>query len=221
MSDQWQDETALKAQVVDDDEVLDSWETALEEKPKKSDVEEKPKVTAKSSKKKSDDSQKTIKQPDGDYTPDELDTIKQKEELKAEHDKLNMASDLVDPDGKHRSLDNLDLYTKDEFLNYSTRLYNHLKIVSNSEFYPDFIDNFLQGLAKSMSNEGVQRLSTTLQAITLRKQSDEREKKAKAKTKKQTKPQLRTGRQSDYGAFAVAAGDNDYDNDDYDDEDFM
>jgi len=132
-----------------------------------------------------------------------------------------MVSELVDKDGEHQSLDNLTLITRDEFLNYSLRLYNHLDVVSKSEFYPEFIDHFLNGITQSMSTEGVKRLSTTLQAITLRKQSEEREKKAKSKTKKQVKPQLKTGRRADFVAFAVE-GENDFDEDgDYDDDDFM
>jgi len=132
-----------------------------------------------------------------------------------------MVSELVDKDGERQSLDNLTLITRDEFLNYSLRLSNHLGVVSKSEFYPDFIDHFLNGITQSMSTEGVKRLSTTLQAITLRKQSEEREKKAKSKTKKQVKPQLKTGRRADFVAFAVE-GENDFDEDgDYDDDDFM
>jgi len=162
-----------------------------------------------------------IQQPDGNYTPEELDEIQKKEELKKEHDKLDMVAELVDKDGERQSLDNINLISRDEFLNYSLRLYNHLDILSKSEFYPEFIDHFLEGITKSMSTDGVKRLSATLQAITLRKQSEEREKKAKSKTKNKTKPQLKTGRRADYVAFG-AGEENDFDPDvDYDDEDFM
>jgi hypothetical protein len=132
-----------------------------------------------------------------------------------------MAAELVDKNGQRQSLDDLSLLTRDEFLNYSLRLYNHLEIVSQSEFYPEFIDHFLDGITKSMSIDGVKRLSATLQAIFLRKQSEEREKKAKSKTKKQVKPRLTTGRRTDYGAFGDVGG-NDFDEDaDYDEEDFI
>jgi hypothetical protein len=132
-----------------------------------------------------------------------------------------MVTELVDKDGQHVSLDNLNLVTRDEFLNYSLHLYNHLAIVSKSEFYPEFIDNLLEGLTKSMSIDGVKRLQATLQAILIRRQSEEREKKSKSKTKKQVKPQLKTGRRTDYGAFGDEE-ENDFDQDvDYDDDDFM
>jgi len=132
-----------------------------------------------------------------------------------------MVTELVDEDGQHVSLDNLNLVTRDEFLNYSLHLYNHLAIVSKSEFYPEFIDNLLEGLTKSMSIDGVKRLQATLQAILIRRQSEEREKKSKSKTKKQVKPQLKTGRRTDYGAFGDEE-ENDFDQDvDYDDDDFM
>jgi hypothetical protein len=190
-------------------------------------VEKKAPTTTKnkaSKKKYPDDeqSQKIVKQPDGDYTPEQLDEIQKKEEIKKEQDKLNMVEELVDKNGERQSLDNLNLLTKDEFLNYSLRLSNHLDILSKSEFYPEFIDNFLDGITKSMGMDGVRRLSATLQAISIRKQSEEREKKLKSKSKnRQAKPKLTTGRRADYGAFA-AEGDNDFDEGgDYDEDDFM
>jgi hypothetical protein len=126
----------------------------------------------------------------------------------------------VNKNDERQSLDNLNLITREEFLNYSLRLHNHLDIVSKSEFYPDFIDHFLNGITKSMSIDGIKRLSGTLQAITLRKQSEEREKKSKSKPKKQAKPQLKPVRQTDYGAFGDDV-DNDFDQDvDDDDDDF-
>jgi hypothetical protein len=132
-----------------------------------------------------------------------------------------MVEELVDKDGEHHSLDNLNLLTKDEFLNYSLRLSNHLDILSKSEFYPEFIDNFLDGMTKTMSIEDVKRLAATVQVITLRKQSEDRERKAKSKAKKQAKPKLTTGRRTDYRAFGAEGG-NDFDPDgDYDDDDFM
>lgn len=130
-----------------------------------------------------------------------------------------MAAELIDENGQLRSLDDMNLYTRDEFLNYSLRLSHKLGFVSDSKFFPDFIENFLNGVTNSMSTDGVKRLQATLQAITIRKESEEREKKAKLKPKKHNKPQLRTGRQSDYGAFGDE-GDYDQDND-FDDEDFI
>lgn len=246
MSDQWHDDSISTAQVKDDDvDAPDDWEAALEEnvctatlfflfwififQPKTADVEEKPKASGKAptttknkaSKKKytdEDDSEKIIEQSDANYTPEQLDQIQKKGELKQEHDKLDMVSELVDKNGERQSLDNLNLITREEFLNYSLRLHNHLDIVSKSEFYPEFIEHFLTGITKSMSTDGVKRLSSTLQVITLRKQSEEREKKSKSKSKNKAKPQLKPVRQTDYGAFGVDVDDQDVD---YDDDDFM
>lgn len=82
------------------------------------------------------------------------------------------------------------------------------------------MDHFLDGITKDMSIDGVKRLSTTLQAITLRKSSDEREKKAKSKAKAKAKPQLKTIRRTDYGALG-GDGENDFDQDvDYEDDDY-
>jgi proline dehydrogenase len=122
---------------------------------------------------------------------------------------------------ERQSLDNMSLLTRKEFLDYSERLSNHLDAISKSEFYPDLVENFLNGITNSMSVEDVKRLATALQVITIRKQGEEREKKSKAKSKKSAKPQLKAVRQSDYGAFGADAV-NDFDQDvDYDDEDFM
>ncbi|CAF0750472.1 unnamed protein product [Adineta steineri] len=225
MADHWQDVNIPKPQIVDDDDAPDDWETALEEKAKISDVEEKPKAAKSTSSKKKvnagDESQKIIKQPDGDYTPEELDQIRAKEEIKEEQEKLTEVEELVDENGKVRSLDDLDLIKKSEFLNYSLRLASRLEVVSNSEFYTDFIDNFLTGITNSMSVDGVKRLTTTLQTINIRKQGEERERKAKAKAKNKAKPQLKAIKQSDYKGFGADVG-HDYDQDnDYDDEDFM
>ena len=145
--------------------------------------------------------------------------MEKKSELQQEHDKLNMAAELVDKDGPRQSLDNMNLISRDEFLNYSLRLSNHLDVVSKSEFYPDFLENFLDGITKSMSVDGVKHLASTLQVITIRKQGEERERKAKSKTKKQARPQLKAVRQTDYGAFGNDE-DQDFDHDD-DYEDFM
>jgi hypothetical protein len=132
-----------------------------------------------------------------------------------------MVADLVDPNGQHQSLDNITLITRDEFINYSLRLSSHLNILSKSEFYPEFVDDFLNGLTKSMSVDGVKRLAATSQAALLRKQSEERDRKAKSKAKKPIKPKLTTIRRADFGAF-TDAGNNDFDGDgDYDEEDFI
>ena len=44
-------------------------------------------------------------------------------------------------------------------------------------------------------------MSTTLQAVLLHKQNDERQRKLAMKTKKSIKPQLKTERQSEYDSF--------------------
>ena len=145
--------------------------------------------------------------------------MEKKGELQREHEKLNMATELVEKDGPRQSLDNLNLISRDEFLNYSLRLSNHLDVVSKSEFYPDFVEHFLNGITQSMSVDGVKRLASALQVITIRKQGEERERKSKAKTKKQARPQLKAVRQSDYGAFGNDE-DHEYEQDD-DYDDFM
>ena len=112
-----------------------------------------------------------------------------------------MASDFVGTSSEHYSLDNVNLVTKDEFLDYSFRLYNRLENLSKSEFYPEFLDDLLTGLTKPMSLEGIKRLSIILQTVLLRKQNDERQRKLAAKTKKSFKPQLKTERPSEYDSF--------------------
>ncbi|CAF1037626.1 unnamed protein product [Rotaria sp. Silwood1] len=231
MTDHWQNHSIASAQVKDDDETPEDWEAVLEEKPEQPKVEEKPKESTKTvtttknkiNKKKLHDHEESnkvlIKEPDGDYTPEELDNIQKKGELQQEQDKLDMVSELVEKDGEHHTLDDLNLLTKEEFLNYSFRLYNRLETLSKSEFYTDFIDHFINGITKSMSIENIKHLQATLQAIYLRKQSEEREKKAKSKTKKQNKPQLKTGRRADFGAFGDEEDDFEQDAD-YED-DFM
>lgn len=231
MADQWQDNSISSAQVKDDDDATpEDWEAELD-KPEKSEVEEKPKESIKASsttKSKSsnknhgdnDEYQKTLKQSDGNYTTERFDENQNTNTIR-ETDPKNMVSESVDMEGKHFSLDNLNLLKQEEFHDYSLHLCNRLETLSKSEFYPDFIENFLDGITKSMSIDGVKRLQTTLQTIFLRKQSDEREKKAKSKSKKYAKPQLKTVRRVDYGAFEVA-DDNDFDHDvDYDDDDFI
>lgn len=122
-----------------------------------------------------------------------------------------MITELLEKDGEHKSLDNLNLLAREEFLNYSFRLATRLEPLSKSEFYSEFLDNFLTGITKSMSIYDVEHLQATLKAAQLRKQSDEREKKAKAKAKKNAKPQLKAVRRVNYDDF----GDDD---DDYDED---
>lgn len=141
----------------------------------------------------------SLKEPDRIYTPEELDELRKRAELQKEELKLNMASDFIDATGERHSLDNLNLVTKEEFIDYSFRLYNRLELLSKSEFYPEFLDNLLSGLTKSMSVDGVKRVSTTLHGVLLRKQNEEREKKTK--TKKPVKPQLRPDRKAEYDSF--------------------
>lgn len=231
MSHQWHDdddEERAVAQVRDDDdEAPDDWEAELDKvcssnsflffniffqpEPVKIEAKPKPSASAKSS-------TKVIHEPQGDFTPEQMDQMEQKEELQKEHDKINMAAELVTKDGPHQSLDNMNLINRDEFLNYSQLLSSHLDILGKSEFYPDFLEHFLNGITQSMSTESVKHLTTTLQTIIIRKQGEERERKSKAKTKKAAKPQLKTIRRTDYGAFGGDDDEQDFDpDDDYDD----
>jgi len=164
----------------------------------------------------------SLKEPDRVYTAEELDELKQRAELQKEELKLNMASDFVGTSGERHSLDNINLVSKDEFLDYSFRLYNRLDLLSKSEFYLEFLDNLLNGLTKSMSVDGVKRISTTLHGILLRKQNEEREKRYPTKPKKPIKPQLKAERNTEYDSF-VGEGITEVDNNvAYDeDNDFM
>ena len=133
-----------------------------------------------------------------------------------------MASDFIGTSGERHSLDNINLVSKEEFLDYSFRLYNRLELLSKSEFYPEFLDHLLNGLTKSMSVDGMKRISSTLHGILLRKQNEDREKRSKDKPKKTVKPQLKTDRKTEYDSF-VGEGITTVDNDpEYDeDNDFM
>lgn len=162
----------------------------------------------------------SLKEPDRVYTPEELDELRKRAELQKEELKLNMASDFIGATGERHSLDNLNLVTKEEFLDYSFRLYNRLELLSKSEFYPEFLDNLLNGLTKSMSVDGVKRISSTLHGILLRKQNEEREKKIKPK--KVVKPQLRADRKTEFDSFVgdgITEADVDHEYDE--DNDFM
>ena len=164
----------------------------------------------------------SLKEPDRHYTPEELDELKKRADLHKEELKLNMVSDFVGASGERHSLDNLNLISKEEFTDYSFRLYNRLELLSKSEFYPEFLDHLLNGLTKPLSVDAVKRMSTTLQAILLRKQNEDREKRAKAKVKKTVKPQLKADRRAEFDSF-VGEGINSVDVDpEYDeDNDFM
>ena len=164
----------------------------------------------------------SLKEPDRKYTEEELDELRKRAEIHKEEVKLNMAADFLNPNGERQSLDNINLVSKEEFLDYSFRLFNRLELLSKSEFYPEFLDNLLIGLTKPLSADAVKRLSATLQATQLRKQNDERDKKAKAKAKKTTKPQLKADRKAEFDSFvgdgiASAGADPEYD----EDNDFM
>jgi hypothetical protein len=128
-----------------------------------------------------------------------------------------MVSDFVGASGERHSLDNLNLQTKEEFLDYSFRLYNRLELVSKSEFYPEFLDNVLNGLTKSMSADAVKRMSTTLQAILTRKQKENQP----AKPKKPVKPQLKAERKTEYDSFGDGISTVDADPEYDEDNDFM
>ena len=164
----------------------------------------------------------SLKEPDRIYTPEELDALKKRSDLHKEELKLNMVSDFVGTTGERHSLDNLNLISKEEFTDYSFRLYNRLELLSKSEFYPEFLDHLLNGLSKPLSVDAVKRMSITLQAILLRKQNEDREKRAKNKAKKTVKPQLKADRRAVLDSF-VGDGINSVDADpEYDeDNDFM
>lgn len=108
-----------------------------------------------------------------------------------------MATDFIGTGGEKNSLDNINLVTKEEFLDYSFRLYNRLEILSKSEFYSDFLSDLLTGLTKPMSLDAVKRLSSTLQTVVTRKQ----EEKKKTATKKPIKPQLKADRRNEMDSF--------------------
>jgi hypothetical protein len=164
-----------------------------------------------------------LKEPDRHYTPEELDELRKRADLQKEQLKLNMASDFIGTSGERQSLDNINLLTKDEFLDYSFRLHNRLDLLSKSEFYPEFLDHLLNGLTKSMTLDGVKRMSTTLTGIINRKQTEKRaERLSKETAKKPVKPQLKPDRRAEYDSF-VGEGITSVDDDPaYDeDNDFM
>lgn len=163
----------------------------------------------------------SLKEPNRQYTAEELEELGKRAELQKEALKLNMASDFIGTGGERNSLDNINLVTKEEFLDYSFRLYNRLELVSKSEFYPEFLDHLLNGLTKSMSADAVKRMSATLNPILLRKQTEERDKKG-SKPKKAVKPQLKPDRKAEYDSFVgdgITAVDAEPDYDE--DNDFM
>jgi hypothetical protein len=204
--------------------------------PKKSEVEDKSKTKApptsknKLNKKKfiadgrisDEEFLESLKEPDRHYTPEELEEFAKRSELRKDELKLNMAAELVGTRGERQSLDNINLVSKEEFEDYSFRLYNRLEILSKSEFYPEFLDHLLTGLTKTMPLDNVKRMSTTLQTILSRKQTEDREKKSKTKAKKPVKPQLKADRKAEFDSF-VGEGISNVDiNAEYDEEnDFM
>ena len=163
----------------------------------------------------------SLKEPNRVYTAEELEELKKRADLQKEELKLNMASDFIGTGGERHSLDNINLISKEEFLDYSFRLYNRLDLLSKSEFYAEFLESLLTGLTKSMSVDGVKRLQTTVHGILLQKQNEERDKRT-GKTKKTVKPQLKAERNSEYDSF-VGEGITGVDNvPEYDeDNDFM
>jgi len=201
--------------------------------PKKSDAEEKPKAPAKappttknklSKKKYAGDAQnsdeellESLKEPNRVYTAEELEELRKRADLQKEELKLTMVSDFVSAPGERNSLDNINLVKKEEFLDYSFRLYNRLELLSKSEFYPEFLDNLLTGLTKTMTFEQVKRLSSTLNNISIEKQNEK-----KKIGKKQVKPQLKADRRNDYDSFTggdIMTGQDDHEYDE--DNDFM
>jgi hypothetical protein len=164
----------------------------------------------------------SLKEPNREYTAEELEELRKRAELQKEELKLNMASDFIGTGGERNSLDNVNLITKEEFLDYSFRLYNRLELLSKSEFYPEFLDHLLNGLTKSMSVDGVKRMSGTLHTILLRKQNEERQEKLAKSAKKTVKPQLKADRRAEYDSFVgdgIAGVDVDPEYDE--DNDFM
>jgi len=143
----------------------------------------------------------SLKEPNREYTAEELEELRKRAELQKEELKLTMASDFIGAGGERNSLDNINLITKEEFLDYSFRLYNRLELLSKSEFYPEFLDHLLNGLTKSMSVDGVKRVSGTLHTILIRKQNEERQEKLSKSAKKPVKPQLKADRRAEYDSF--------------------
>lgn len=133
-----------------------------------------------------------------------------------------MATDLLGTGHARQSLDNLNLISKEEFIDYSFRLYNRLELLSKSEYYIEFLDDLLNGLTKPLSLDAIKHVSATLQGILLRKQNEEREKKQKPKAKAKAKIQLKVDRRSEIESIVGDSVDNTGTNAEYDeDNDFM
>lgn len=143
----------------------------------------------------------SLKEPDRVYTAEELDELKKRADLQRDDTNYRMVSDFISAGGE-KSLDNINLVTEEEFRDYSFRLHNRLQLLSKSEHYLGFIEEIISGLTKTMNADQVKRMSNTLQVIYAGKQTEEREKKAKPKTKKVIKPQLNQDKKSDYDSFA-------------------
>ncbi|CAF1279977.1 unnamed protein product [Adineta ricciae] len=237
MADQWQDSRISRAQVQDDDDdIPDDWEDEPQEKPKKPEIDDKPKAPTKAppttknklGKKKyagddhasDEEFRESLREPNRQYTAEELEEFEKRSELRKEELKLNMASDFIGAGGERNSLDNINLVTEEEFRDYSFRLYNRLNLLSKSEHYAEFLDHLLQGLSQSMSLDNVKRMSKTVQGILSEKQK-EREKNKPA-SKKTLKPQVNDDRRAVYDSFlgdGISAGTADAEYDE--DNDFM
>ncbi|CAF0730813.1 unnamed protein product [Didymodactylos carnosus] len=210
----------------DIDDIPDDWEADLEEKPKKPEIntETTQKSTATTTKNKTkkkqiagDSDDDLVREPERIYTADELAEISKRNELSREESKLKMVNEFVSGGDKY-SLDDTNLLTKEDFTNYSFRLYNRLNLLAKSEHYLDFLDKLLFGLSEPLSIDQTRHLTTTLQGIQSKKLSEDRERKFKLKKNKVAKPQLRAERTELelYGGDGVVVG-----GDDDDDIDFM
>lgn len=143
----------------------------------------------------------SLKEPNRVYTEEELDDLRKKAELKKEESILMMNQEMFNVSGKEKSLDDINLNTKEDILDYSFRLYNRLSILSKTDYYLEFLDQLLTGLTKDMNIENVKKVTTKLSSIMSEKQSEEREKKNKLKVKKTTKPLMTNDTKSEYDTF--------------------
>ena len=143
----------------------------------------------------------SLKEPDREYTAEELEELRKRAEIQKEELKLNMVTEFMEGSNQRKSLNDINLKTKEELLDYSFRLYNRLEILSKTEFYTEFIEHLLTGLTKNMTVDGIKRMSNTTQVIFAQKQNEEREKKNKNKPKKAVKTQFNADSKSEYDSF--------------------
>ena len=164
----------------------------------------------------------SLKEPNREYTVEELEQLQKRADLQREETKLNMVSEFIGANGDRQSLNNINLVTKEEFFDYSFRLHNRLELLSKSEFYPEFLDNLLNGLTKPISCDAAKRLSAKLQTILSDKQKEESDKRSSKSSVKKTVKQQVVERRTDYDSFG-GEGINALDiNEKYDeDNDFM